>query len=61
MSVLSSPGVNQFGYELYDEQPGYRFEIPVYATVETEKIRGGAHPGWLNLEIPALNGKLHLS
>jgi len=48
-------------YVLYDEQPGYRFEIPSYAKVESERIRGGAHPGWLNLEIPSLNGKVHLS
>ena len=48
-------------YRLYDDQQYYRFEIPVYARVEDERIRGGADQGWLNLEVPPLNGKIYLS
>ena len=46
-------------YRLYDSQPFYSLEIPVYASVE-ETNRPG-ETGWINLLIPQLNGTLHLS
>jgi len=47
------------GYLLYDSQPFYSFEIPVYARV-VENNRPG-ETGWINLVVPQLNGTLHLS
>ena len=47
-------------FKLYTEDEHYQFEIPVYAYVEPDSSRG-AQPGWFNLAIPALNGKIHLS
>jgi gliding motility-associated lipoprotein GldD len=47
-------------YRLYDDQPDYRFEIPEYAVVERDSSRG-AEPGWINVQIPPLNGTIHLS
>lgn len=47
-------------YTLYDNQPYYRFEIPVYASIEIDSSPG-AEEGWINVEIPRLNGKIHLS
>ena len=47
-------------YKLYDAQPWYSFEIPTYAYVEQD-TSPGADPGWINVVIPDLNGKIHLS
>ena len=47
-------------YRLYNDQPYYWFEIPVYAEVEKDSSRG-AEPGWINVVVPSLNGKIHLS
>jgi gliding motility-associated lipoprotein GldD len=47
-------------YQLYDAQPGYRFEIPTYAFVEQDSSPG-SDPGWINVVIPKLNGTIHLS
>lgn len=46
-------------YRLYDSQPFYSFEIPVYAEVSQD--RGGDEAGWINLVFPGLNGTIHLS
>jgi gliding motility-associated lipoprotein GldD len=48
------------GYQVYDDQAFYRFEIPRYARVETDMSRG-SEPGWINVVVPQLNGKIHLS
>lgn len=47
-------------YTLYTGQDFYQFEIPGYAYVEIDSSRG-ADPGWINVVIPQLNGKIHLS
>lgn len=47
-------------YKLYEEQEFYQFEIPTYAYVEIDSSRM-AEPGWVNVVIPQLNGKIHLS
>jgi gliding motility-associated lipoprotein GldD len=47
-------------YRPYDGQPYYRFEIPTYSYVERDSSPG-ADPGWINVVIPSLNGKIHLS
>lgn len=47
-------------YKLYTGESFYQFEIPEYAQVETDNS-WGAEPGWINVVIPALNGKIHLS
>lgn len=47
-------------YKLYDAQPFLSFEIPTYAYVERDNSPG-ADPGWFNVVIPDLNGKIHLS
>jgi gliding motility-associated lipoprotein GldD len=47
-------------YHLDDSQEHYRFEIPDYARLERDSSRG-AEPGWVNLVVPQLNGKVHLS
>ena len=45
---------------LYSDQEFFEFEIPDYAIVE---IDSGAHgnEGWINVAVPQLNGKIHLS
>ena len=48
------------GYRLHDEQEFFRFEIPNYARVERDNSRG-SEPGCINVVIPQLNGKIHLS
>jgi gliding motility-associated lipoprotein GldD len=48
------------GYVLHDDQEFYRFEIPIYASVERDSMRG-AEPGWVNVVFPSLSGKVHLS
>ena len=47
-------------YEIYDDQEYYAFEIPAYADVEIDN-RAGAELGWVDVAIPGLNGKIHLS
>ncbi len=47
-------------YTVYGGQEFYQFEIPTYAYVEIDKSRI-TEPGWVNVVIPALNGKIHLS
>jgi gliding motility-associated lipoprotein GldD len=47
-------------YRLYSDQEHYQFEIPVYARVEIDSGPNGAE-GWINVEIPRLNGTIHLS
>lgn len=47
-------------YQLYNEQEQYQFEIPVYAQVEKDRSRI-SEEGWINVAIPQLNGKIHLS
>ncbi len=47
-------------YKLHAAESFYQFEIPVYAHVEIDRSRG-AEPGWINVVIPQLNGKIHLS
>jgi len=46
-------------YRLLTEEH-YQFEIPVYSSVEPDSSPR-AQPGWINLVIPALNAKIHLS
>ena len=47
-------------YQLYDDQEFYQFEIPSYARVEIDS-GPRSEEGWINLAIPQLNGKIHLS
>jgi len=47
-------------YRLYDEGECYRFEIPGYAVMERDTGRGSGR-GWVNIDLPELNGKIHLS
>lgn len=47
-------------YRLYTDQENYQFEIPAYATVGPDLSRR-AQAGWINVDIPELNGKIHLS
>lgn len=47
-------------YRLYDDQEFYQFEIPTYAVVEIDRGRN-SEAGWVNLQIPSLNGTIHLS
>lgn len=47
-------------YELYSDQEFYQFEIPAYAEVEIDSGPRG-EKGWINVAIPQLNGKIHMS
>lgn len=47
-------------YRLYDDQEFYQFEIPEYATIEQDP-GSMAEEGWINVSVPQLNGKIHLS
>lgn len=47
-------------YSVYTGSEFFQFEIPDYANVETD-TSPGAEPGWINVVIPGLNGKIHLS
>jgi gliding motility-associated lipoprotein GldD len=47
-------------YQLYSDQEFYQFEIPSYARVEIDSSPRGER-GWINVAIPQLNGKIHLS
>lgn len=47
-------------YHLYDDQEFFQFEIPDYAVMEIDSgPRGGE--GWLNVAVPRLNARIHLS
>jgi gliding motility-associated lipoprotein GldD len=47
-------------YRMFDGEPFYRFEIPDYAVMERD-TSPGAGQGWVNIDFPGLNGKIHLS
>jgi len=47
-------------YRTYSDQEFYQFEIPDYAEVEIES-GPRSEKGWINVSIPQLNGKIHLS
>lgn len=47
-------------YHLYDDQEFYRFEIPTYAQIEIDS-GPRSEEGWMNVAVPELNGKIHLS
>lgn len=47
-------------YHLYSDQAFFEFEIPDYAVVEIDSGPRG-NEGWLNVSVPQLNGKIHLS
>jgi gliding motility-associated lipoprotein GldD len=47
-------------YKLYSDQEFYQFEIPAYAVVEIDS-GPRSEEGWINVAIPELNGKIHLS
>ena len=47
-------------YRLYNDQVFFQFEIPAYARVETDEGPRG-EKGWLNVDIPQLNGTIHMS
>lgn len=47
-------------YKLYSDQPYFQFEIPDYSFVEEDRSPG-SDAGWINVVIPQLNGKIHLS
>jgi len=47
-------------YHLYDDQDHFAFEIPDYARVEIDS-GPRTQEGWLNVAVPSLNGKIHLS
>lgn len=47
-------------YTLYSDQDYYQFEIPSYARIEIDS-GPGSEKGWINVAIPQLNGKIHLS
>lgn len=47
-------------YRLYGDQEFYQFEIPQYANVEIDS-GPRAKEGWINVAIPQLNAKIHLS
>lgn len=46
-------------YRLYNHQPQYSFEVPVYAEI-VESQRAG-ESGWINMVVPQINSTLHLS
>jgi gliding motility-associated lipoprotein GldD len=47
-------------YHLYSDQEFFEFEIPDYAVVEIDSGPRG-NEGWINVAVPQLNGKIHLS
>jgi len=47
-------------YQLYEDLEYFDFEIPGYAVVEIDSGPRG-HEGWINVAVPELNGKIHLS
>jgi len=47
-------------YKVHTGQERFQFEIPAYAHVENDNSKE-AESGWINVVIPQLNGKIHLS
>ena len=47
-------------YRLYDLNPAFRFECPEYSVVVPD-TSVKAHEGWLNINIPSLNGTIYLN
>ena len=47
-------------YRLYSDQEFYQFEIPEYALIEIDS-GPRAEKGWINVSVPRLNGKIHMS
>ena len=47
-------------YTVYSDQEFYQFEIPAYAVVEIDS-GPRSEDGWINVSVPQLNGKIHLS
>ncbi len=47
-------------YVIYSDQEFYQFEIPAYAVVEIDS-GPRSEEGWINVSVPQLNGKIHLS
>ena len=47
-------------YVIYSDQEFYQFEIPAYAVVEIDS-GPRSEDGWINVSVPQLNGKIHLS
>ena len=47
-------------YTIYSDQEFYQFEIPAYAVVEIDS-GPRSEDGWINVSVPQLNGKIHLS
>jgi gliding motility-associated lipoprotein GldD len=47
-------------YKVHSAQTQYQFEIPGYAVV-TRDSGARSEPGWINVDIPSLNGTIHMS
>lgn len=47
-------------YAIYSDQEFYQFEIPAYSVVEIDS-GPRSEDGWVNVQIPQLNGTIHLS
>jgi gliding motility-associated lipoprotein GldD len=47
------------GYRVCENQPHFRFEIPVYAEIVENNMAGA--DGWINLVVPQVNGTIYLS
>ena len=47
-------------YRMYDLNTAFRFEYPEYSVVVTDSSVK-AHEGWLNINIPSLNGTIYLN
>ena len=47
-------------YVLFDSTCPYKFEMPVYATIENN-VNNDSTPCFINLAFPALNSKIHIS
>lgn len=47
-------------YRLFDTSCSYRFEIPIYATIGSDKHKN-AEPCWYNIEFPKFGATIHLS
>jgi gliding motility-associated lipoprotein GldD len=47
-------------YKMYDAYPAFRFEYPEYASI-TPDSSFRAQEGWLNIDLPSLNGTIFLS
>ena len=47
-------------YQVFDANPYYSFEYPVYAKMYLDSA-DGYHPNWYNLTYPQYNARLHIS